>query len=95
MINKLKLLLNTENEGLLQIILEIAEAEFKDYCNRDDIPAAAETVILNMARIQYARLDSQGLTSQDVAGVSEHFDEGFYPANIIQALNRFRKVKLL
>lgn len=95
MIPKLKLLLNTDNDGLLQVLIEIAESEFKDYCNRDDIPAAAETVVLNMVRVQYARLDTQGLTSQDVSGVSEHFDESFYPANILQALNRFRKVKLL
>lgn len=95
MIQKLKLLLNTDNDGLLQVLIDTAESEFKDYCNREDIPAAAESVIMNMVRVQYARLDSQGLTSQNVAGVSEDFDAGFYPANILQALNRYRKVKLL
>lgn len=95
MIPKLKLLLNTDDDELLQALIEIVESEFKDYCNRDDIPTAAETVVLNMVRVQYARLDSQGLTSQTVSGVSEHFDGSFYPANILQGLNRFRKVKLL
>ena len=48
MIPKLKLLLNTDNDGLLQVLIEIAESEFKDYCNRDDIPAAAETVVVKL-----------------------------------------------
>lgn len=95
MIEKLKILLKCNDEALLQILVEIAEAEFKDYCNRDDVPPEAENVVLNMARIQYARLDSQGLTSQSMSGVSESFESGFYPANVLQQMNHFRKVKLL
>lgn len=95
MLETLKILLNTDNETLLNTIIDIVEGEFKDYCNRDDIPTAANSVLINMARIQYSRLDSQGLSSQSISGVSESYEDNFYPANIIQQLNRFRKIKML
>ena len=95
MLETLKLLLNTSNEALLVEIINIVEAEFKDYCNRDDIPTAANGVLINMARIQYARLDSQGLTSQSVSSVSESYEGEFYPANVLKQMNRYRKLKTL
>lgn len=95
MLEKLKILLNTDDESLLEVLIDMAEAEFKDYCNREDVPEAAETTIINMVRIQYARLDSQGLTSQSMAGISESYDSSFYPANVLQQMNKYRKVKLV
>ena len=95
MLETLKLLLNTSNETLLAAIIDIVEAEFMDYCNRDDIPTAANGVLINMARIQYARLDSQGLASQSISGVSEGYEGAFYPTNVLEQMNKYRKLKSL
>ena len=95
MIDTLKLLLDSDNEKLLSAIIEIVESEFRDYCNRDDIPTAAKGVLLNMARIQYSRLDSQGLTSSSIGGISESYETEFYPQNILKQLNHYRKISVL
>lgn len=95
MIETLKVLLNTDNEILLYTLLDLVEAEFCDYCNREDVPDSAKGVLINMARIQYARLDSQGLKGTSINGISETYDDNFYPHNILQQMNKYRKLTVL
>ncbi len=42
-------------DGLLDLIIGDAQAFFKDYCNRDDIPEEAESVIARLAVVLYSR----------------------------------------
>lgn len=95
MTEKLALLINVEDEALLNALISIAESDFMDYCNRDDVPAKADNLIVDMARVQYARLDSQGLSSQSIGGIVENFDEAFYNEAIINRLNNYRKLKAI
>lgn len=95
-IEKAKVLLNLgeDKEVVLEVLYEQCCAEFLDYCNREDIPAAAEGVLLQMLLTSYNRLGSEGLSSQGYSGVNESYTDG-YPRNIINQLNRYRKLKLV
>jgi hypothetical protein len=47
-INYCSTLLDTEDTEMLGVLYEIVCSEFMDYCNRDDVPTAAISVIANM-----------------------------------------------
>lgn len=42
-------------DELLNLILADAQAFFKDYCNREDIPVEAESVVARLAVVLYSR----------------------------------------
>lgn len=46
---------DTSQDEMVALILADAEAYFKDYCNRDDVPAGAESVIARLAVVLYSR----------------------------------------
>ena len=97
-LNTIKVLLkldgDTSKDTLINVLIEQAQFEFKDYCNREDLPTAAVGVINEMVLVKYSKLGAEGLASQSFSGISDSFIDG-YPANIIKALNRYRKVKFL
>lgn len=96
MLNKILLILGLDSShtNLINALIDDATQEFKDYCNRDDVPQATEAVIVQMVICRYNRLKSEGLTSQSYSGVSESYIDG-YPANILKMLNHYRKVKFV
>jgi hypothetical protein len=75
-------------------MLENAEAEFCEYCNRSDIPDSAQRLIAEIAVVRYNRIGAEGLQSQSAGGVSESYEAG-YPEQIRQGLNRYRRVRFL
>jgi len=90
----LKLDGDVSKDTLINVLIEQAQSEFKDYCNREDIPSAAVGVINEMVVVKYNRQGTEGLSSQSFSGISDNFLDG-YPTNIIKALNRYRKAKFL
>lgn len=46
---------DASQDDLLDLMLTDAQALFKDYCNREDIPAAAESAIGRLAVVLYSR----------------------------------------
>ena len=46
---------DTSQDELLALILADAQAFFKDYCNRLDVPVEAESVIGRLAVVLYSR----------------------------------------
>ena len=88
------ILLKTDDTETITALYEVAISEFKDYCNREDVPTTITSLIANMICVQYNRLGAQGLSSQGFSGVSESFIDG-YPDNIRKQLNRYRKVKTI
>lgn len=93
-INYCSTLLDTEDTEMLGVLYEIVCSEFMDYCNRDDVPTAAISVIANMVCVQFNRRGNQGLSAQGYSGVSESFIDG-YPDNILKQLNRYRRINTL
>ena len=96
-VDRLRLRIGDNAEGrdaLLADLVAGAEEEFCAYCRRDDVPAAAEDVIVRIALIQYNRIGAEGAASQSYGGTSESW-EADYPPPLLRAMQRWRKIKIL
>jgi hypothetical protein len=95
--DNIKLLLgiaDTSKDALLTLLTSIAEDEVKAYCNIVDIPANLGNVIAEIVVIKYNRIGSEGIASQNFSGAAESFTDS-YPASVLAALQRYRRVKFL
>lgn len=97
MIEEIKLLLGESadnyTEAQIGLALKMALLEVEDYCNRE-VDASLELLAQKIAVIKLNRLGTEGLASQGFSGISESFIDG-YPADILAALNRKRKIKVV
>ena len=97
MLEELKILLGASadnyTEAQLGLALKLSLAEVEDYCNRE-ADYSLELIALRIAVIKLNRLNTEGLASQGFSGVSESYIDG-YPADIKEALNRKRKIKVM
>ena len=97
MIDEIRLLLG-EAEGnysdaQISLCLKWALAEVEAYCRRTP-DYELEVIAQRIAIIKLNRLNSEGLQSQSYSGVSEAYVDG-YPADIMNILNRKRKIKVI
>jgi hypothetical protein len=97
MIEEIKLLLGEAaanfTDAQIGLALKLAIAEVEDYCNRE-LDYNLELQALKIAVIKLNRIGTEGLASQGFSGISESYIDG-YPADIVAALNRKRKIKIL
>jgi hypothetical protein len=97
MIEDLKILLgdaaSNYSEALIAMVLKQTLAEIETYCNRP-VEADLEFAALRVAVIKLNRMNTEGLASQSMSGVSENYIDG-YPADILAILNRKRKIKVV
>lgn len=97
MIEEIKLLLGEAatnySEAEIGLALKLAIAEVEDYCNRE-LDYNLELQALKIAVIKLNRKGTEGLAAQSYSGVSETYIDG-YPADIVAALNRKRKIKVV
>jgi hypothetical protein len=78
---------------LLNIILADAQAYFKDYCNRDDIPEGAESVIGRLAVVLYDRnADRYKQGGTEGAYSTTNFGDDDIPNSIKSQLRKYRRV---
>ena len=97
MIEEIKILLGDAaanyTDALIGLMVKQALAEVESYCNRT-LDYELEAVALRIAVIKLNRINTEGLTSQAMSGVSENYLDG-YPADILAILNRKRKLKVI
>ena len=97
MIEEIKLLLgdaaSNYSDALIGLCLKQALAEVEAYCNRT-LDYELETVAQRIAIIKLYRINTEGLASQSMSGVSESYING-YPADILAVLKRKRKLKVI
>ena len=97
MIEEIKLLLgdsaNNYTDAQINLALKCALVEVEDYCGRD-ADAAMEYQALKIAVIKLNRINTEGLASQSFSGITETYLDD-YPQDIIKALNRKRKIRVL
>ena len=97
MIEEIKLLLGEAaanyTDAQIGLALKLAIGEVEDYCNRE-LDYNLELQALKIAVIKLNRLGTEGLASQGFSGISESYIDG-YPADIVAALNRKRKIKVV
>lgn len=91
-VEKLKVRLNEEDTALLEQLLEDAEAEILDYCNRDVLLPRMLGLQRELAIIYYNRLGSEGESSRSEGGVSVSYSTDI-PENIKRRLNTYRRLK--
>jgi len=85
---------DVSQDGLLDLIIGDAQAFFKDYCNRDDIPDGAESVIGRLAVLLYNRNAEQYKQSVSVGAYSStNYTDDDIPKSIRIQLKPYRKVK--
>ena len=97
MIENIKIMLgdaaDNYTDALISLIAEQTKAEVESYCNRT-LDTELEIVALRIAIIKLNRLNTEGLSSQSMSGVSENYIDG-YPQDIQSILNRKRKIKVV
>lgn len=97
MLEELKVLLgdlvDNYTEAQMGLALKLSIGEVEEYCKRD-MDYGMEIAALQIAKIKLLRIDTEGLDSQSLSGVSENYIDG-YPDNIQKLLNRKRKIKVL
>lgn len=79
-------------DDLLTLILADAQAFFKDYCNREDVPPEAESVIARLAVVLYSRNADQYKQGASVGAYSTtNFVLGDdIPKSIMKQLRRYK-----
>lgn len=80
-------------DALIALTAKQSLAEVESYCNRV-ADAELEAVALRIAIIKLNRINTEGLASQSMSGISESYIDG-YPQDILTILNRKRKIKVV
>lgn len=96
-LEKLKIRLgirDNSEDDLLNMLLEDAEGEILDFCNRGILPVKVEALQRELAIIYYNRLGSEGESSRSEGGVSVSYSTEI-PENIKSRLLAFRRLKLV
>ena len=91
-VEKLKVRLNEEDIALLEQLLEDAEFEILDYCNRDVLLPRMLGLQRELAIIYYNRLGSEAETSRSEGGITVSYSTDI-PENIKRRLNSYRRLK--
>lgn len=91
-VEKLKVRLNEEDIALLEQLLEDAEFEILDYCNREVLLPRMLGLQRELAVIYYNRLGSEGESSRSEGGVSVSYSTDI-PENIKRRLSSYRRLK--
>lgn len=97
MIEEIKLLLGDAaanyTDAQINLCYRMALTEVEEYCNR-----SADSVLELMAEritiIKLNRIGTEGLSAQNFSGISETYIDGL-PADIVEVLNRKRKIKVV
>lgn len=96
-LEKLKIRLgirDNSEDDLLNMLLEDAEGEILDFCNRDILPDKAQVLQRELAITYYNRMGSEGEASRSEGGVSVSYSTDI-PENIKSRLLVFRRLKLV
>ena len=94
-LEKLKIRLeikDTTQDELFNLVLEDAETEILDYCNRDVLLPRMLGLQRELAIVYYNRLGSEGESSRSEGGVSVSYSTDI-PENIKRRLNSYRRLK--
>lgn len=97
MLEKIKLLLNANDDSLDELILtliSLCKEEAYVYCNLPEYDSRLDFIVIQMVIERYNRIGSEGATSQSSSGVSMNYDS-FYSDKVVRLLNKYRKVKML
>ena len=93
-IEKLKVRIAGVDDTLLEQLLEDAQDEILDYCNRDVLLTKMEGLQRELAIAYYNRRGSEGESSRSEGGVSVSYSTEI-PESIKSRLNAYRRLKVV
>ena len=93
--DKLKILVGSEDvpDELIAFMLERAEAQILNYCNRQDLPEQFATAQIMLAAKYMERVDDLGSRSMSQGKRAVAFDD-LIPPDMQAELNTFRKASV-
>jgi len=78
LVNRIKVLLGvTENEELINEIIELTKDKILNYINETELPNELEFILIELAIQRYNRIGSEGISSESVDGKSVSYDDDF------------------
>ena len=78
MINKIKILLGiTDNDELLNEIIEITEYKILNYINKKTLPGELEFILIELAISRFNKIGAEGFTSESTDGKSISYEDDF------------------
>ena len=80
-------------DAQINLALKMAIAEVEEYCKRE-LDYSLELVAQQIAKLKLLRSNTEGLQSMSAGGVNESYISG-YPKEIVDVLNRKRKIKIV
>lgn len=84
-----------KQDNNLKVLLEEAEEEAKNYCNRDEIVDGMRSAIRKMAYLAYKNDGKELIASKSEGGRSVSYkDTNGMPSSISSSLNRYRLCKV-
>jgi hypothetical protein len=87
---------DTSQDDVLAIALADAQAFFKDYCKRDDVPDDAESLVGRLAVVFYDRnADRYKQGSTQGAYSTTNFNDDDVPKSIKRQMRRYRQVSFV
>ena len=91
-IERLKILTGNNDEKLIGVLIDEAEAFVLGYTNRTRLVTGLEKAVRDLAVIALNRLGTEGETGRSEGGESYSFDNA--PRQIYDVLNRFRLARV-
>lgn len=92
MLEKLKLLYPSLEEGTLSLLLDAAKAFAVDYCGLAAYNTKLDSAVLRMVQEDVTALYSEGLSSESLEGSSVSY-AGDYTDRVYRLLNRNKHVR--
>ena len=78
MINKIKILLGiTDNDELLNEIIEITEYKILNYINKKTLPGELEFILIELVISRFNKIGSEGFSSESTDGKSISYEDDF------------------
>lgn len=92
MLEKLKILTNSSDETLLNILIDQCKEYAKDYCNLTEYDSCLDNVVCQMCVERFNKIYSEGVTTKSYSGIQESYTNDFAPSVYTQ-LKRHRKIR--
>lgn len=96
MLTQIKLLLgisDNSKDELLQLLIKIAVDNVKSYCHIDSIPDDLNSCICKMVVVDYNKIGSEGLASENYSGAAFSYLPS-YSTDIINQLKPYRRLRM-
>lgn len=82
-----------EQEALLSVLLEDAEADVLTWTNRQEIPPGLESTIRQLVIMRFNKVGIEGQSSHSEGGVSRSFVD--LPADLQRTISHYRLLKVV